>query len=296
MSRPTASAKAEEVEEIKNLAQEYKVVGVASLQKVRAAQLQELRKKLENSAYLRVVKNALVKRAFGECKEKPGLEKLEEHLSGSNIFLFSNLSPFKLALLLERSRVKTTAKAGDIAAFDVTVSAGNTGLPPGPIISQLGSVGLPTRIESGSVWVSHDTLVAKKGEVISARLASVLSKLGIKPVEVELSIKAAYDDGSIIVGEQMRLDLEGFMKSVESAQASAFYFSLNVAYPMPENMSMLLQSAHQEAYRLASNASVPTADTIVDLIRKANAEMLSLSSRMPKVEEKTAPSGVVEKG
>ena len=296
MSRPTASAKAEEVEEIKNLAQEYKVVGVASLQKVRAAQLQELRKKLENSAYLRVVKNALVKRAFGECKEKPGLEKLEEHLSGSNIFLFSNLSPFKLALLLERSRVKTTAKAGDIAAFDVTVSAGNTGLPPGPIISQLGSVGLPTRIESGSVWVSHDTLVAKKGEVISARLASVLSKLGIKPVEVELSIKAAYDDGSIIVGEQMRLDLEGFMKSVESAQACAFYLSLNVAYPMPENMSMLLQSAHQEAYRLASNASVPTADTIVDLIRKANAEMLSLSSRMPKVEEKTAPSGVVEKG
>jgi len=296
MSRPTASAKAEEVEEIKNLAQEYKVVGVASLQKVRAAQLQELRKKLENSAYLRVVKNALVKRAFGECKEKPGLEKLEEHLSGSNIFLFSNLSPFKLALLLERSRVKTTAKAGDIAAFDVTVSAGNTGLPPGPIISQLGSVGLPTRIESGSVWVSHDTLVAKKGEVISARLASVLSKLGIKPVEVELSIKAAYDDGSIIVGEQMRLDLEGFMKSVESAQASAFYFSLNVAYPMPENMSMLLQSAHQEAYRLALNASVPTADTIVDLIRKANAEMLSLSNRMPKVKEKTAPSGVVEKG
>jgi len=296
MSRPTASAKAEEVEEIKNLAQEYKVVGVASLQKVRAAQLQELRKKLENSAYLRVVKNALVKRAFGECKEKPGLEKLEEHLSGSNIFLFSNLSPFKLALLLERSRVKTTAKAGDIAAFDVTVSAGNTGLPPGPIISQLGSVGLPTRIESGSVWVSHDTLVAKKGEVISARLASVLSKLGIKPVEVELSIKAAYDDGSIIVGEQMRLDLEGFMKSVESAQACAFYLSLNVAYPMPENMSMLLQSAHQEAYRVALNASVPTADTIVDLIRKANAEMLSLSSRMPKVEEKTAPSGMVEKG
>jgi len=296
MSRPVASAKAEEVEEIKNLAQQYKVVGVASLQKVRAAQLQELRKKLENTAYLRVAKNALIKRAFGECKDKPGLEKLEEHLSGANIFLFSNLSPFKLALLLERSRVKTTAKAGDVAAFDVTVPAGNTGLPPGPIISQLGSVGLPTRIESGSVWVSHDTLVAKKGEVISARLAGVLSKLGIKPVEVGLNIKAAYDDGLIIVGEQMRLDLEGFKKSVESAQASAFYLSLNVAYPMPENMPLLLQSAHQEAYRLALNADVPTADTIVDLIRKANAEMLSLSSRMPKVEEKTAPSGMVEKG
>ena len=296
MSHSATSAKAQEVEEIKNLAQQFKVVGVASLQKVRAAQLQELRKKLENSAYLRVAKNALIKRAFGGCEEKPGLEKLGEHVSGSNIFLFSNLSPFKLALFLEKNRVKTTAKAGDIAAFDVTVPAGNTGLPPGPIISQLGSVGLPTRIESGSVWVSHDTLVVKKGEVISARLASVLSKLGIKPVEVGLSIKAAYDDGLIIVGEQMRIDLEGFKKSIENAQASAFYLSLNVAYPMSENMSLLLQSAYQEAYRLALNADVPTADTIVDLIRRANAEMLSLSNRMPKVEEKAAPSGAAEKG
>ena len=278
MSRPAASAKAEEVEEIKNLAQQYKVVGVANLQKVRAAQLQELRKKLQNSAHLRVVKNTLIKRAFGECRDKPGLEKLAEDLSGSNIFLFSNLSSFKLALFLERNRVKTTAKAGDIAAFDVTVPAGNTGLPPGPIISQLGSVGLPTRIESGSVWVSHDTLVVKKSEVISARLAGVLSKLGIKPVEVGLSIKVAFDDGLTIVGEQMRIDLEGFKKSVESAQAIAFYLSLNVAYPMPENMPLLLQSAHQEAYRLALNANVPTADTIVDLIRRANAEMLSLNS------------------
>jgi len=279
VSHRTPLEKSEEVEEIKKLVQQHEVIGVASLQKVRAAQLQELRKKLENSVYLRVVKNTMIKRAISECK-KPRIEKLEEHLSGSNIFLFTNLNPFKLALLLEKGRVKTTAKAGDIAAQDVIVPAGNTGLPPGPIISQFSAVGLPTRIEAGSVWINRDTLVAKMGEVISARLAGVLSKLGIKPVEAGLTMKAAYDDGLIILEEQMRLDLEGVRQSIEEAQAFAFNLSLNAVYPLPENVTFFLQTAYHEAYRLALNAGIPTRDTIADLIRRAHTEMLSLSTRL----------------
>jgi len=288
--RQTTLTKAEEVEEIKNLMRQYKAVGVAGLQKVRAAQLQELRRKLEKNAYFRVVKNALVKRAIAECKDKSGLENLEEHLAGSNIFLFTNLNPFKLALLLEKGRVKTTAKAGDIAAFDVTVPAGNTGLPPGPIISQFTAAGLPTRIEAGSVWVSRDTLVAKKGDVITARLASVLSKLGIKPVEIGLTLKAVYDEGLILTEEQLRLDLDEIRRSIEEARIYAFNLSVNAAYPLPENIAFLLQTAHQEAYRLALNAGIPTPTTIAGLIRKAHTEMLSLSARLATVNEKTEPA------
>ena len=294
--RQTTQAKAEAVQEIKNLLQQYNAVGVASLQKVRAAQLQELRRKLEKNAYLRVVKNTIIKRAIAECKDKPRLENLEEHLAGSNIFLFTNLNPFRLVLLLEKSRVKTTAKSGDVAAFDVTISAGNTGLPPGPIISQFTAVGLPTRIEAGSVWVSRDTMVAKKGDVITARLASVLSKLGMKPVEVGLTLKAAYDEGLIIIEEQLRLDLGEVRRTIEEAHAYAFNLSVNAAYPLPENIVFLLQTAHQEAYRLALNAGVPTPDTIADFLRKAHAEMLSLSARLATVNEKTVPASSVQKG
>ncbi len=284
--RQTTLAKAEAVEEVRDFLQQHNAVGVADLQKVRAAQLQELRRKLEKSAYIRVVKNTIMKRAIAECKEKPGLENLEEHLAGSNIFLFTNLNPFKLILLLEKSRVKTTAKAGDIAAFDITISAGNTGLPPGPIISQFTAVGLPTRIEAGSVWVSRDTMVAKKGDVIPARLASVLSKLGIKPVEVGLTLKVVYDEGLIIAKEQLRLDLGEVRRSIEEAHIYAFNLSVKAAYPLPENIALLLQTAHQEAYRLALNAGIPSPDTVKDLIRKAHAEMLSLSARLATNNEK----------
>jgi large subunit ribosomal protein L10 len=284
-----------EVEQITQLIKQHKAIGIASLQKVRAMQMQELKKNLVDKVYMRVIKNTLIKIAIENCKEKPGLEKLEDHLSGPNVFLFTDLNPFKLALILERGKVKTTAKANDIAAFDVTVPAGNTGQPPGPIISQLNAVGLPTRIESGSVWINKDTLVVKKGEVINERLASVLSKLGIKPVETGLAMNAMYDDGLIITQEQLKPNIDGTRQNVERAFADSFSLSLSIAYPTSDNMAALLQIAHREAYALAMTAEIPNRETIEDLIRKAHAEMLSLSSRLPSLEEKTVPSEKSEK-
>ena len=289
------SEKAEKAEEIKGLIHRHRVIGAASLQKVRAAQLQELRRKLEATVHLRVTKNIIMKRAIAECKDKPGLKKFEEHLSGPNIFLFTDLNPFKLVFLLERSKAKTGARAGDTAAHDVVVPAGNTGLPPGPIISQLSAVGLPTRIESGSVRITRDTMVVKKGEVITARLAPVLSKLGIKPVEVGLAMKVAYDDGILITEEQMRLDLEETRRSLEEAHAQAFNLSLNAAYPLPENITSLLQTAYHGAHTLILNAGIPTPDTIADLVRKAHMEMLSLSRRVAIINERTAPANSIQK-
>lgn len=296
MLRQTVLAKAEEVEETKSLIQQYKALGVASLQKVRAAQLQGLRRKLRNSAHICVIKNSIVRRAIAECKDKSGLEKLEEYLTGANIFLFTSLNPFKLVLLLEKSRMKATAKAGDVAAYDVTVPAGNTGLPPGPIISQLSAVGLPTRIEGGSVWITHDTLVAKKGDVIPMNLANVLSKLGIKPVEIGLTMKTVYDDGLIITEEQLRIDLEEFQRSLKEAHAYAFSLSLNATYPLAENITQLLQMAHHEAYRLALNADLPAPEIIADLVRKAHMEMLSLKTRLDAASEKVTATSSVQKG
>jgi len=289
MSRQIVVQKAKEVEEVKKLIQQHRALGVASLQKVRAAQLQELKKKLKDIAHVQVIKNTLMKRAVAELKDKPDLEKLEVALSGSNIFLFTDLNPFKLALLLERGRVKTTAKAGDIAAMDVIVPAGNTGLPPGPIISQLGSVGLPTRIEAGSVWVNRDTLVAKKGDLIDARLAGVLSKLGIKPVEVGLILKSIYENGLVITEDQLHLDLDGFRKSIMEAHVNALNLSINAVYPISENIKLLVQTAHRKAINLALNAAIPTSETIGDLLRKAQLEMLSLSDKLHKEDEKAQP-------
>ena len=276
--------KSGEVEAIKELLQGYKSIGIASLKKVRASQLQELKKNLGEKVYMRVLKNTLIRLAI-EGIGKEDLRKLEEYLDGSNVYIFTNLNPFKLALLLERGKIKTTAKSGDIAFMDVVVPAGNTAQPPGPVISQLNAVGLPTRIESGSVWVSKDTLVVRKGEEINERLAGVLSKLGIKAVELGISMRAVLDEGLMIGGDMLKVDVDATRKSIEQSNGEAFALSLSIAYPTKENINALLQTAHQKAFALSLGAAIPTKETIGDLIRKANAEMTSLN----KAVEKTTP-------
>jgi len=284
-SQQVLEEKTSEVEAIKELLKEYKSIGIASLQKVRAAQLQELKKNLAGKVYMRVLKNTLTKFAI-EDMERDDLKKLEEYLEGSNLFLFTDLNPFKLALLLEHGKVKTTAKSGDIAAMDVVIPAGNTGQPPGPIISQLNAVGLPTRIESGSVWVSKDTLVVRKGEPISTRLAAVLSKLGIKAVEAGLSMRAILDEGFMINGEQLKIDIKETRKNFEQSHKEAFALSLSIAYPTTDNMTTLIQTAHQKAFTLSLNAAVPTKETIADLVKKAHIEMLSLNKAVERARPK----------
>jgi len=280
LQRQVLIQKAEKVEEIKKLLRKYRTVGIASLHKVRASQLQELRKRLKGIAYLQVIKNTLMERAISELNDLPDMKNLMEHLKGSNLFLFTDMNPFKLSLILEKSKVKGFAKAGDVASEDIVVPAGNTGLAPGPIISQLGSVGIPTRIESGSVWINRDTVVAKKGEVISQSLAAVLSKLGIKAFEAGLSLKVVYDNGLIIPEEDLVIDLEEYKQIISEAHMQAFNLSLNAAYPTAENTLILLQIAASEAYRLALNADIPTRETIADLIRKAHLEAMALSSKI----------------
>jgi len=277
-SQQVLDQKSSEVEAIKDIFKEYKSVGIASLKKVRASQLQELKKTMKGQVYLRVLKNTLFKIAIEEMNQVE-LKKLEEYLEGSNVFLFTDLNPFKLALLLEKGKVKTTAKSGDIAAMDVVIPASNTGQPPGPVISQLNAVGLPTKIENGSVWVSKDTLVVRRGEVINERLAGVLSKLGIKAVELGISMRAVFDNGMMITGDKLVVDVAATKRSVEVSNQEAFALALEIGYASKDTIKPLLQTAHQKAIALSVGAAIPTKETIADIIRKVNAQATSLSDK-----------------
>jgi len=276
-SQQILQEKSNEVEEIKTVLKSYKAIGIASLKKVRSSQLQELKKKLGTKVSMKVFKNNLLKFALDSLDDK-NLKKIEDYISGSNIYLFTNLNPFKLALLLEKGKIKTIAKTGDIAAMDITVPEGNTGQPPGPIISLLNSAGLPTRIQSGSVWVSKDTFVASKGDIINERISGVLAKLGIKAVELGLSMRVVLDNGLLIPGDALNIDLDETKNTLITSYNEAFALSLEIAYPTTENTAILLQTAHQKAFLLSLNAAIPNKANIADLIKKAHTEMLGLKN------------------
>src|SRR5947207_6647710 len=136
-----------------------------------------------------VAKNNLLRKSVELSDYKDGkLGEFVKDLTGSNILLFSELNPYTLINLPDKSKFTVTAKAGDIATGEIMIPAGNTGLPPGPVISEFGEIRVKTKIEGGSIWVAQDSVVARKGDQITAKMASVLSKLGLKPMEAGLSL------------------------------------------------------------------------------------------------------------
>jgi large subunit ribosomal protein L10 len=237
---------------------------------------------------MRVAKNTLIKFALEKCKKDNFIE-LSKYLAGSNILLSTNMNPFKLVLFLDKSKMMMTAKAGDRAQDDIQISAGNTGLPPGPVISELNEVGIRSRINEGSVWVVRDTVVAKKDEVITPKLASVLSKLGIKPLEVGLNIIAAYQGGSVLTKDELLVDVHNTQKQIIDGFQKALNISINTAFPTHETIIRILQKGYREGTNFAINVSYPTIEVIDDIIRKAYTNMLSLTSSLGQINKEAIP-------
>ncbi len=273
--------KIERVEAISKRALEYPVIAVGNLNKIRASQIQSLRKSLRDEVTFLVTKNNLIKRALNLVeKEKPNIGELVKRIEGSNLIIFTKMNPFRLLLLLENNKTMLTAKVGDISPEDIVISAGNTGMPPGPVISDFTEVGVRTRIEAGSVWVIQDTVVAKKGDPISLKLASMLSKMGIKPIESSLSIYVAYDQGTVIPSESLKIDVEGFKKNLLEAEQNALNLALFVWYPTAKNIGGMFRKAVAQAKSLGLNSFYIDKDFIPDLLRQSKNEALILESHV----------------
>jgi len=293
IQRKAKDLKVEQVKLVEDLINKYNVICVAELWKVRAMQLQELRKKLRKDVHIKVLKKSMFKIAVEKSAgKKQGLDKLLNFLKGSHVFLFTNLNPFKLALLIDKSRIKISAKAGDVAQEDIVVFAGNTGLAPGPIITELSDLGIRTKIEAGSIWVIKDTVVAKKGDVISEKLASMLTRLGIKPIEVGLKLVAAYDDGLVFTDEQLKLDLNGIIQQVKDAYLNSYTLAVASEYPTERTMWAILSKAVQEARSLAISVAYPAPETISLILVKAHQNMLGLASKIRALNKEAIPDEV----
>jgi large subunit ribosomal protein L10 len=277
--------KAEVVEKTAEILKQYSVIGVADLHKIHTGLLQGLKKQLKGKVVVKCVKNTLLKRAMEELK-LPGAEEFFKEIPGSNIFIFSDMNPFKLALLLNKNKVAIIAKPGDMAPREVIVPSGNTGIAPGPILSKLGAVGLKTRIDSGTIWVNEDTVVADAGDKVSEDLAEVLARLGIKAAERGLTLKTVYDNSRIISGKELTVDIEAVKEHLKMAAADSIQVALSAAYPTPETIVYLLSMAREHSVKVALESNYVTPETAPLIIARAHAMAGALEQKVKDSEKK----------
>ncbi len=280
--RKIAEWKIKEVERLIELISKYPTILLVDLSKVPAAQLHRLRRRIKemfkDDVELKVTKNTLFKLALR--KAGINIQELDKYLTGTNLFIFTKLNAFKLALELEKIVEYAPAKPGDIAPTDIVLPPGDTGIKPGPMMSLFGKLRIPIRVQGGTVWIAKEVRVAKQGDVISPELASILQRLGIEPIEVRLKPKAAIDRGVLIPGEELKLNLEEYTQQLTKAHLTALYVGAEIAYPEPEVLKLSLEIAARRALILSTEAGIITPENAQYVISVAIARAYAIVSAL----------------
>ena len=267
-------------DELQQLPTEYKVLALSKMTKVRAAQLMMVRKKFRNDIKIKVIKDKVATRAFEKVKGVVGLENLSKQLEGQCALIFTNINPFKLNLIFAQNKVFLPAKGGDIATKEIIVPAGNTGIAPGPVLSEFKAANVPTKIDQGMIWVSKDALVAKPSDVISIQLASLLSKLNVKPIEAGISVNFAIAEGLVFQDRDLLINLDEYKDELVRSFEQALALATEAGYMIPQTVKPLLVKAQYHARSVASEAGYLTSETANFMLPKAYAQAQAVANKL----------------
>ena len=267
--------KKDEIEDIKRLITTHSSVGIVGVTGIPSNQLQLMRKSLRGIADLKMCRNSLIDRALAESSDE--VKQINKYVEDQTALLFTNENPFKLFKILDKGKTSAPIKAGATSPKDIVVEKGPTSFPPGPIVGELTAAGISAGIEGGKVVIRQTKTVAKKGDVVDAKLASILSRLEIHPMELGLDLRAVYENGMIYESKILSVDETTYTNNLTLAVQHAFNLSVNSAYPAKATISTLLAKAASQSRNLAINAEIIMPEIIDVLLGKANAQMMSIA-------------------
>jgi|TARA_B110000014_G_scaffold248159_1_gene222292 large subunit ribosomal protein L10 len=270
--------KSQMYQQLQELPKKYNVLALVRMEKVRSSQLLPLRKKLLGEVEIVSVKDKLARLALEKTGIK-GIEKFVSKLNGQCLFMFTNMSPFKLNVLLGKNKVMLSARGGDLASMDVVIPPKNTGIAPGPMLTDFKENGIPTKIDQGTIWIMRETIPVKKGEIISEKLAALLGKLDIKPIEAGIVLNSALDEGLVYAQDEMIIDLEKFRNDLSQAHQEAISLSIEAAYITKDNIKQILAKAAQSASSISVEAGYATDDTKEMILQKAHGQARGVASK-----------------
>jgi len=249
----------QKLESVKMLSEEIKkakTIMLISIKSIASAMLQKIKKDLRGKAVIRVAKKSTLVRAI-DASGVSELEKMKASVCEDSALLISNDDAFELAAWLTENKSPVSAKEGQIAEKDIGVEEGPTELVPGPVISELGALGIQIMVEDGKITIRKPKVAVKKGDKVSVAAASIFQKLGIKPFMVGISPIAFYDGTAKKVYVGVKIDKKKVLQDLLSTNARAVGFSVSIAYPTKQNIGFLLAKANAHFNALNKLANKP---------------------------------------
>ena len=269
-------------DKLRALAEKYSIIGVVDVEGLPAPQFQRIRGTIKKTAEVLIVKKNIINLVLTELeKSHKGISTLSDKMNGVVGLIFTNDNPFTLYKFVKKNKSSAPAKAGSIAPGPIVVPAGPTSFAPGPIIGELGALKIKAGISAGKVEIKADSPVAKEGDVITAELAGVLTRLGIEPMEVGLNIKAIYEAGTLYDRAVLDVDEDAILADLVGEAARCHALSIGLKYFTKDNISHFIGEASRDSLSLGVGVAYPAAETIDRLLFKASAQGTGVALALP---------------
>jgi large subunit ribosomal protein L10 len=273
--------KRKEVEDVKRLFHEYPVVGLVNMENLPAATLQVMKKSLRGMVEIKITRKNFMRIAIEQIKDKKNIEQLKEQLEGIPALLFTKEEPFRLYKLLEKSKTQAAAKPGQKAPFDISIPAGPTPFTPGPMIGELGQLGIKTEVKEGKISVREDKVLVKEGEVISQKLSELLVKLGIEPMKEGLNLVLTYSNGEILTSKVLHIDEDAYRTNIKVAFQQSLGLAMHLGLMTPETVKPLIMKAYRAAKGIAEKQNILTPETVGRILAKTEKAAEIIQGKIP---------------
>jgi large subunit ribosomal protein L10 len=268
------------IKEFEDLIVEYPIIGSVNMTSLPTKTVQSMRAQLrKKGVILKMTKRRLINIAINNCKDKKkGIENLLPELKGMPALIFTKENPFALYKFLSKNKSSAPAKAGQIAPNDIVVKAGPTGFSPGPIIGELGAVGIKAGVDAGKIAIKADSVVAKSGDEITEQLAAILTRLGIEPMEIGLNMVAVFEEGNVYDSKILAIDEDEYIDNITKAATWALNLAVEAAIPTPDTTELLLQKCFKDSKAVAMEGNIMADAVTEELLAKAERQMLALKT------------------
>jgi large subunit ribosomal protein L10 len=256
-------------------------LAVIDIHGVPAGAMIGMRATLRDNMKIQVAKKQLMRLAWEQAgNNSEDLDSLFQGVVQPALVSSSTMNSFEMFSELKKTEAGRAAKPGDIAPHEIVVEKMDTGMPPGPIVGDLNSVGIPAKIMGGSVQIQKRTVILKEGDVFEGEMGMMLSKIGINPIVTGLRLCGTLEGGTVFAPSTLDLDLEQFESDLISYGAGAFNLACNITWFTSQTMPTLIAKASGEALAVALEAAVATADTIPHLIGRANMSAMGVAGSL----------------
>lgn len=244
--------KKKKVAELVTLLEKSKTVGLVNLANLPARQLKTVRAKLKNNVQFIFVKKTILKRAL-EATKRDSVKQLVQYLDGIYpAIIVSQLDAFELFRQMKGSRQMVAAKPGQIAPADIAIPAGPTPFTPGPALSELAQLNVKKRVEGGKIVITEDTVVVKQGQPVPPLAASMLSKLGVTPIQIGVNLVYVLENNDLYQAKVLDVDIGKYTEDLKIAALNAFKLAIELGLATKETIALLVQKAYRGAKALES--------------------------------------------